>query len=163
MGYCRAGRVELSEEAIIQRLFRPDRLLSPIEHTSASDLRPAGVLIPLICQDGEWQVLFIRRTESLATHKGQVAFPGGGSEAVDENIESTALRETYEEVGIRQENIHILGRLDTLKTNSGFLVTPIVGAVQIPIQLKLQPEEVARAFTIPLSWLADASHQSNSR
>jgi len=150
--------VELSEEAITQRLEVNSGHAPSSKKINGSDLRQAAVLIPLICQDGEWQVLFIRRTESLAKHKGQVAFPGGGSEPEDEGIVRTALRETYEEVGISQDNIRILGRMNELNTHSGFAITPIVGAVALPVHLKLQPEEVARVFTIPLSWLADASH-----
>jgi 8-oxo-dGTP pyrophosphatase MutT (NUDIX family) len=158
LGLCNVSQVELSEEVIANRLLHNDGRNKTEEVKSAENLRRAAVLIPLFCQDGEWQVLFIRRTESVATHKGQVAFPGGGSEPEDEEIADTALRETFEEIGIHKDGIRILGRLSELITHSGYAITPIVGVVKPPIHLKLQPEEVARAFTIPLSWLADISH-----
>lgn len=122
------------------------------------NLRRAAVLLPLLYLEGAWQLLYIRRAETVFSHKGQVAFPGGMVEPEDPTLEATALREAQEEVGLPPENVRLLGRMPDYPTVSSYLVTPVVGRVEQPFELKLQPEEVVRAFTIPLEWLADASH-----
>ncbi len=121
--------------------------------------RCAAVLVPLVRMDGQWHLLMIRRSDHVADHKGQVAFPGGACETADENLEATALRETFEEISIAPENIRILGRLRDLVTVSGFCVAPIVGVVSWPSELVLSSDEVSRAFTIPLQWLADPGNR----
>jgi 8-oxo-dGTP pyrophosphatase MutT (NUDIX family) len=108
--------------------------------------------------EGSWHVLLIRRSDTLPEHRGQVAFPGGARDPEDVDVEKTALRETFEEIGVKPDQIRILGRLDELVTNSGYILTPIVGIMSWPQPLKLEPNEVARAFIIPLSWLADPAH-----
>lgn len=117
--------------------------------------RCAAVLVLFVQAEDGWRLLFIRRTDTVPDHKGQVAFPGGGCERSDGDLEATALRETEEEIGIRPGDVCILGRLPSLHTNTDFLVTPVVGTVRWPYNLILSPEEVGRAFTIPLAYLAD--------
>ena len=163
MSTCKYSQVELSEETIEQRLRsrqgRNNLVYRTVEGLNLrKEARPAAVLIPMVCDGGNWHVLFIRRSETIPEHKGQVAFPGGAKEPDDNNAEKTALRETYEEIGIEPKDIRILGKLDDLVTNSGYLLTPVVGVISWPRLLKLESKEVARAFTIPLSWLADPSH-----
>ena len=122
-------------------------------------LRNAAVLISLLRQADEWHVLFIRRSKNENDrHSGQVAFPGGSSDANDNGAIDTALRETREEIGIRRDKIRIVGVLPDYETVSYFRVTPVVGLLQWPCTMKLQNSEVARAFTIPLEWLLDESH-----
>jgi 8-oxo-dGTP pyrophosphatase MutT (NUDIX family) len=117
-------------------------------------------LIPLACEEGQWNLLFTRRTEQLRNHKGQISFPGGSAEPEDASREATALRETYEEIGIRAAEIEILGSLWEMPTITGFLITPIVGRIPWPLELKLAVDEVSRAFLVPLGWLADpANHE----
>lgn len=120
--------------------------------------RPAAVLIPFLQRDGEWHVLFTRRTESLVEHRGQVAFPGGRSDASDPTPEATALREANEEIGLRPSQVHVLGRLDSFLTITNYCVTPVVGAITWPFTIRLAKDEVSRVFTIPLRWLADPNH-----
>lgn len=118
--------------------------------------QPAAVLIPLFREAGGWHVLFVRRTESIHDpHSGQVAFPGGRCDPQDPAPETAALREAQEEIGLDPKDVHILGRLQDLVTISNYQVTPIVAAIPWPYPLRPSPEEVARIFTIPLSWLAD--------
>lgn len=122
-------------------------------------LRNAAVLIPLLRQDDSWQVLYIRRSHNENDrHSGQVAFPGGASEASDADAVATALRETTEEIGIQKENIRVVGTLPDYETISYFRVTPVVALLDWPCNMKLEPTEVARAFTIPLDWLLDKSN-----
>jgi 8-oxo-dGTP pyrophosphatase MutT (NUDIX family) len=121
--------------------------------------RCAAVLVPLARIDGDWHVLLIKRSESVADHKGQVAFPGGACESEDANLEATALRETEEEVGIQSGDIRILGSLRELITVSGFCVAPIVGVIKWPCQVTLSLDEVSRVFTMPLQWLSDPDNR----
>ena len=119
-------------------------------------LREAAVLIALIPKANDWDVLFIRRAERKGDrHSGQVAFPGGAREANDVNLESTALRETFEETGISAADINVLGELHPYQTISDFKVTPFVAILRWPVPLNPQLDEVARIFTIPLSWLSN--------
>lgn len=122
--------------------------------------RAASVLIPLACDRDQWNLLYTRRTEHVQNHKGQVSFPGGSAESEDVNREATALRETCEEVGISEKDIEVLGCLWEMPTISGFLITPVIGRIPWPVELRLAPEEVSRAFLVPLRWLADpANHE----
>ena len=122
--------------------------------------RAASVLIPLACDENEWNLLFTRRTEHLQNHKGQVSFPGGSADPEDTDHAATALRETYEEVGISVEDIEVLGCLWDMPTITGFLITPVIGRIPWPVDLCLAPEEVSRAFLVPLRWLADPANHA---
>jgi len=116
--------------------------------------RKAAVLIPLIKSAGQWQVLFIRRASNERDrHSGQVAFPGGAYEHTDASAIDTALRETKEEIGISADRIKVISELGPYYTISHYRVTPVVGIVQWPSNLRLETTEVARAFLIPLNWL----------
>lgn len=116
----------------------------------------AGVLVPLFEEGGEVQVLLTRRTESVATHKGQVAFPGGVVEPEDRDALAAALREAREELGIQPDHVEVLGSLDDVSTVvSGFLIRPYVGWLPYPYLLRPAPEEVAEVLWIPLAFFAD--------
>jgi len=105
-----------------------------------------------------WQVLFTRRTQAVAEHQGQVAFPGGRADPDDSSPEYTALREANEEIGLDPTQVRILGRMNELRTISNYCVTPVVGVIQWPFHVQLQGIEVSRLFSIPLDWLADPAH-----
>jgi 8-oxo-dGTP pyrophosphatase MutT (NUDIX family) len=120
--------------------------------------RPAAVLVPLYKQDFIWHVLYTRRTESVEDHRGQVSFPGGMIESEDESPEQAALRETEEELGILAEDVNILGALDPIPTTTQYLIVPIVGSIPWPYPLKLNQDEVAAAFGVPLEWLTDPAN-----
>ena len=127
-------------------------------------IRPAAVLIPLFFatdedrQNHNWQVLLTRRTEAVAEHQGQVAFPGGRADPTDLSPESTALREAYEEIGLLPTQVRILGRMNRLRTITNYCVTPIVGVIPWPFPIQMEEVEVSRVFSIPLAWLADPDH-----
>jgi len=160
----RAEINELTEEKIGNLLRRqPDNApfyeLNPVRKKETQPGRCAAVLVPLARIEGDWHLLLIKRTETVADHKGQVAFPGGACETEDISLEATALRETEEEVGIPARDIRVLGCLRELITVSGFCVAPIVGVIQWPYPLVLSPDEVSRAFTMPLGWLSDPENR----
>jgi 8-oxo-dGTP pyrophosphatase MutT (NUDIX family) len=126
----------------------------------AQQLRRAAVMIPFLRIQGNWQLLFIRRTTKLQDpHSGQVAFPGGAHEPQDIDLKATALRELNEEIGVNPNDVQILGCLHDFVTITSFHVTPYVGLIPWPYPLKLEHSEVSRAFTIPLVWLADPSNR----
>ena len=128
------------------------------------EAKPAAVLIPLQCIRGKWHVLFTRRNAKLLEHSGQVAFPGGRSDPEDPDPETTAIRETWEEIGIKPSDIEVLGRLPSLLTITNYLVTPIVGNIPYPYIYHPAIDEVSRIFTIPLDWLADPkNHEVRQR
>lgn len=124
----------------------------PAVAIDAPQYRRACVLIPLVCTGGEWSILFSRRSPHLAAHSGQIAFPGGAVE-VGEALEDAARREAHEEVGIPAESVELIGRLDDLITNSGFLVAPFVGVIHERIDYVLQESEVEEVFEVPVEAL----------
>ncbi|MDR7446328.1 MAG: CoA pyrophosphatase [Armatimonadota bacterium] len=116
----------------------------------------AGVLVPLYVDGGEAHVLLTRRTEHVATHKGQIAFPGGAVEPEDRDALHAALREAHEELGIRPEDVEVLGSLDDVSTVvSGFLIRPYVGRLPYPYPLRPAPQEIAEVLGIPLRFFRD--------
>ena len=121
----------------------------------SSQARCAAVLLLLVRDNGRWHLLLTRRTETVQDHKGQVSFPGGACEPQDDSLESTALREAFEEIGVRPEDVRLFGRLQPYLTVSHYLVTPVVGTLPWPYPIIPYPQEVSRVFTIPLDWLAD--------
>ena len=119
-------------------------------------LRPSAVLVPIYKKNGEYHVLLTRRTEELEYHKGQICFPGGSHHEDDGSLKETALREAYEEVGIRPEDVEILGELDSTGTlTSNFLITPFVGIIPYPYEFTVSKYEIAELVEVPLSALAD--------
>jgi 8-oxo-dGTP pyrophosphatase MutT (NUDIX family) len=126
----------------------------PAIEIHAPQHRRACVLIPLIRRNGGWSILFTRRSENLAAHSGQIAFPGGSVEG-EESLESAALREAEEEVGIPRQHVELIGRLDDVITHSGFLVAPFAGVVHEPFEYVMQEAEVVEVFEVPVEALLD--------
>lgn len=114
--------------------------------------RRASVLIPLVQYEGEFHFLLTKRTEFIATHKGQVSFPGGMAELEDQSPVSTALRETREEIGVESMDIRVIGLMKEFEAPNNLKITPVVGLMNWPIRLCLQEQEVSKVFTVPISW-----------
>lgn len=127
----------------------------PAIEIDAPQLRRAAVLIPIIRDDnGEYGLIFSRRADTLASHSGQIAFPGGGVEA-GEALTDAAIREAEEEVGIPRSHVELIGRLDDVVTNSGFLVAPFAGVIHERVEYVVQETEVAEVFEVPIEALLD--------
>lgn len=122
-------------------------------------IKCAAVLVPLIHFEDQWHILFTRRTDRVESHKGQVSFPGGACDDGETTPEETALREAEEEIGIKPQDVKVLGRLANLITITYFRVTPVVGVVKWPNVFRVGEHEVARVFTIPLGWLANSTNR----
>jgi len=117
-------------------------------------LKCAAVLMPLAWREETWHLVFTRRTDTVESHKGQVSFPGGACDMDETTAEQTALREDEEEIGIKMQDVRILGRLNDMVTITRYQVSPVVGVIPWPYQFRPSPHEVSRVFTIPLAWLA---------
>jgi 8-oxo-dGTP pyrophosphatase MutT (NUDIX family) len=117
----------------------------------------AAVMVPLVHRAEGLQVLLTQRTSHLSDHAGQISFPGGRVEATDASREDTALRETEEEIGLARARVEVLGRLPEYEIPSGFRITPIVGWIEPPFELKLDPFEVSSVFEAPLAHFLEHS------
>ncbi|TIV09835.1 MAG: CoA pyrophosphatase, partial [Mesorhizobium sp.] len=109
-------------------------------------------------------VLLTKRAEKLRSHSGQVAFPGGTIDPTDPGPEATALRETFEEIGLDRDHIEIIGRMPDYVSGSGYRIVPVLAVVRPGFSLTLNADEVDAAFEVPLSFLMDpANHTRDSR
>ena len=122
---------------------------------AADGATPAGVLVPLYCKGDAWHVLLNRRTMHVGEHKGEIAFPGGVIEDEDADMQACALRETWEEMGIRPEDVDVLGAVDAVLTRTNYLVYPTVGTIPYPYPFKADPREVAEVIEVPLDAILD--------
>ncbi|MFL6198977.1 MAG: NUDIX hydrolase [Thermoanaerobaculia bacterium] len=122
----------------------------PPRRLAASDLRQASVLVPLYVDAGELWTVLTKRTDDLPSHRGQIAFPGGGRE-LKEDPWAAALRETEEEIGLDPKRVLPLGQLDEGETPAGFRVIPCVGAIPFPYEARPNAGEIAEVFSLPLT------------
>ena len=117
----------------------------------------SAVLIPIFVVDGNEFVLFEKRSKNVR-QPGEVSFPGGHFETEkDKNFLSTAVRETCEELGIKESQITILGKLGTLVAPMAVLVEAYIGILNIKSldYLEIDKKEVERIFLIPLKYFLD--------
>ena len=151
---------DLSADEIRRRLHaQADTTYDVPPELLSADAREAAVLVPFLRIENAWHILYIRRANYPGDrHSGQVAFAGGKRDDVDDDLLATALREAREEVGIVADDVEVLGHINHHHTISEFQVRPYVGVMPWPYQLKLDDVEVARAFTMPLNWLAQTSN-----
>ena len=148
----------LTETEIESRLALADHQSfheEPFPQFAGHPARAAAVLVPQTLIDGDWQILYTRRTDIVEHHKGQVSFPGGAADPGDTDPEDTAQREATEEIGLRRTDVHILGRMGEMRTVTNFLVTPIVATFPWPYAFSVNTIEVDRVFMLPLKWLSD--------
>ena len=115
------------------------------------------MLIPLFEEAGETRVVLTKRPDTMPSHSGEIAFPGGKHDPhLDADLRATALRETEEEIGLEPAAIEVLAQLDGLATvATRFVVTPFVGVLRHRPLLTPHPWEVAAVFDVALSELMD--------
>ena len=145
--------------------FSDDGETDPLLNQSApqKSLKPAAVLILVIARSDGPTVLFTQRTAHLTDHAGQISFPGGRVEEHDPTVEQTALRETQEETGLDVDRITLLGSIPRYTTGTGYLITPVVGWLEPPVDYRPDPTEVEECFEVPLDFLIrPANHRLES-
>ena len=141
---------------------RGDHDLNP--GVSLKAVKAAAVLVPVIERSGGAAVVLTQRTESLPTHAGQIAFPGGKIDDTDSGPIDAALRESHEEIGLDREMVDVLGFLDTYQTGTGYRILPVVAAVSQRANFRPEPGEVADVFEVPLEFLMNPdNHKKHSR
>jgi 8-oxo-dGTP pyrophosphatase MutT (NUDIX family) len=129
---------------------------------AADGLTPAAVLVPLFLRAGRVHLLMEKRTENLDHHKGQVSFPGGRCEPDDRDVVETALRETYEEVGLAPGDVEFYGLLDDIVTVTRFRVTPVVGRIPDEYAFRPAAAEVDRLLRVPCNLFLAEPDQSTT-
>lgn len=122
--------------------------------------RAAAVLVGLT-READPRVLLTLRSSTLPTHQGQISFPGGSLEA-GETATQAALREAWEEVGLEESAVSVLGELDDVFTPAGFHVTPVLARLES--QPRLVPSsEVVAILLPPLSELRALKQPAEER
>ena len=137
---------------------RLEQLLSQREHRRIVDTSRvlSAVLVPLYYKQGQYYVLLIQRTEKVKNHKGQIAFPGGAFEERDETLLDTALRESTEEIGLKPEDVEVLGEMDDeISITSYYIISPFVALIPWPYQFKVDGEETEAIIEVPIQALLD--------
>lgn len=127
----------------------------PTRDISKPDFKQSAVMILLMNKGNEACVLLTKRTETVGTHKGQVALPGGGADSDDPDLLHTALRESHEEMGIDPDHVEVLGRFDDFISIAGFTVATFVGAIPYPYPYTISRDEIDDFVEVPLSIFAE--------
>jgi 8-oxo-dGTP pyrophosphatase MutT (NUDIX family) len=144
-------------EALLRALSKPsgessDFDLNPgLQLPAGRVLRPAGVLIALWSGPSGTEMILTKRSSRLKHHPGQIAFPGGKVDPGDDGPVGAALRESWEEVGLPQDRVTVLGTLPQHETVTGFLVTPVLGTISGDFSPLPEAGEVEEVFSVPLS------------
>jgi len=131
------------------------------EALPADGLVTAAVLVPLYRKDGRQHVLLTKRSDFVEHHRGEISFPGGKRDPEDPDLQTCALRETTEELGIAPEHVRVLGELDDFYTvATHFHVVPFVGSIPYPYDFQLSTREIAGLVAPPLEIFFDPSLRS---
>ena len=149
----------------VARLFADNEDVGMVGLRDDSDMggeqRPAAVLVAVTDRD-EPGVLLTHRPQTMASHPGQVAFPGGKLEK-GENAIAAALREAEEELAIPPSQVRVIGAAQNFVTGSGFDLTPVLGVIPADLPIRPDPHEVDSWFEAPLRYVLDpANHVAKS-
>jgi 8-oxo-dGTP pyrophosphatase MutT (NUDIX family) len=125
-----------------------------------SKLIKAAVLVPLISRKNSLNLLFTIRAKTLRRHAGEICFPGGKFDIDDDSLVTTALREAKEEIGLDSHHINLLGIASQYVSASGFIITPVVGNILEPLNLKLSESEISEVFELEIENFLDPSRFS---
>jgi len=140
---------ETSVDSLINRIVT--KVIANSPGILPGNMPEAAVLIPVTNEDVP-QIILTRRSRRMKTHSGQVAFPGGMKDEVDINLETTALRESEEEVGIESRSVEVIGGLNQVLSKHRIKVTPFVGLVNPDVKLVPCPSELDSVFRVPIDF-----------
>lgn len=124
------------------------------------ELLPAGVLVPLFWVGEEPHLLFTQRTFTVRDHQGQISFPGGVQDPRDPDLLATALRESEEEIGLKTDQVQVLGALGPVATVTGYWIIPFVGLIPHPYDFRPNPREVRHLLIFPVKEFLPAARWS---
>ena len=147
------GRQRLSEGGDIEFL----------DAQGIENIRAAAVLVGLIPRPEGPTVLLTHRPDTMPTHPGQVAFPGGKVDPADADEVEAALREANEEVGVDPHSVRLIGRGAPYITGTAFRIVPVIGVLPADFVAKPDPEEVADVFETPLSFLFNGANHHRQK
>lgn len=159
-----AGSPELTREALERLLDQrldfaalksSGEALPGTDAAAPAPLRDAAVLIGIVPRPAGLAFILTQRPDSLASHPGQVAFPGGRIDAGDDGPVAAALREAEEEIGLSPALVDVRGVLEPFATGTGFRIYPVVGLVASRFEPKINAAEVAEVFEVPFAFLMD--------
>ena len=126
------------------------------QHIVDASRVPSAVLLPIYDKQGDYYILFTKRTETVRDHKGQISFPGGVYQEGDRTLVCTALRESTEEIGLKAEDVEILGELDDeASVATSYIISPFVGLIPWPYHFTLNEDEVEEIIEVPIPALLD--------
>ena len=119
---------------------------------------PSAVLLPIYYKQGQYYILFTKRTGKVKEHRGQISFPGGAYQDGDRTLVDTALRECAEEIGLMADRVEVLGELDdTVTRTTGYIISPFVAIIPWPYPFKVDQWETEEIIEVPISALLDKS------
>ncbi len=141
---------ELIKQALAKRV---------VERVDGDGLMASAVMILLYPKDGEYCILLNKRSEQVEHHKGEISFPGGATDPEDRDSLETALRETEEEMGIKRDDITVLGEMDEVATRSQFRVQVFAGTIEYPYTFSPSAIEIAEVLEFPVPALLDPANR----
>ncbi len=141
---------ELLKRALAERI---------VERVDGADLTAAAVMVLLYPKDGEYCILLNKRSDRVEHHKGEISFPGGAQDPEDRDSLETALRETEEEMGIKRDDITVLGEMDEVATRSQFRVQVFAGTIEYPYTFTPSEIEIAEVLEFPIPALVDPANR----
>ena len=130
-----------------------------VERVHCDGLMPSAVMILLYPKDGEYCILLNKRSEQVEHHKGEISFPGGARDPQDRDVLETALRETEEEMGIKRDDVTVLGEMDEVATRSNFRVQVFTGTIEYPYEFSPSAIEIAEVIEFPVTALIDPANR----
>jgi 8-oxo-dGTP pyrophosphatase MutT (NUDIX family) len=138
-----------------KKMLPLNRTLQASEHEQKA-IKHSSVLLLLFVENNGLHVILTKRPAHMKHHAGQIALPGGRIEK-DETALETALRETWEEIGIASEQIEILGSLSELYVQvSRFLIHPFVGWLEKKPEFNINKNEVEKTIAFPLKLIKNS-------
>jgi 8-oxo-dGTP pyrophosphatase MutT (NUDIX family) len=143
---------DVDHSLLIKKSLHNKFIRSTLKKRFPKGLKSAAILLPIIDIEGSLEILLTKRSTHLTTHAGEICFPGGGSEKNDTDVSMTALRETKEEIGLKESDIKIIGKLPPVPTFTGYIIHPVVGILLGSPEILIDRSEVESYFTVPLTF-----------